>query len=137
MSFVLANRHPLGVYFFMTKRPISVIEMASFLKSAQAAGLDDAQRAALVSYLAYHPLDGAIIRETGGVRKIRWAPDGTGKSGGYRAIYFYYDEGAPVFAMLVYGKSHKTDLDPDDKKAATKLTAAIKAGIRAARKAEE
>lgn len=46
-------------------------------------------REELVTFLAYNPTAGDILRETGGVRKIRWARDGEGKSGGFRIVYFF------------------------------------------------
>ena len=40
------------------------------------------------AYIAEHPDAGAVVPESGGIRKVRWGRAGTGKSGGVRVIYF-------------------------------------------------
>ncbi len=39
-----------------------------------------------------------------------------GKRGGARVIYFFYDEGAPIYLLQVYAKRAKSDLSPKEKK---------------------
>jgi mRNA-degrading endonuclease RelE of RelBE toxin-antitoxin system len=40
-------------------------------------------------YLFMNPEAGDIVRGSGGVRKVRWAPEGKGKSGGVRIMYYW------------------------------------------------
>ncbi len=47
------------------------------------------------------------MQGTGGIRKLRWARPGAGKSGGVRIIYFYYDERMPLYLITMFGKSEK------------------------------
>lgn len=82
----------------MTSIPVTVVETPEFL-SATRKQMSDAERALLVDYLAYNPAAGDLIQGTGGVRKLRWALEGRGKSGGARVIYFYHDAGMPIFAL--------------------------------------
>ena len=117
----------------VTKRPISVVELSTFIRSAEAAGLDSEDCDALIDFLARNPLAGDVIKETGGVRKLRWAREGGGKSGGYRTVYFYYDEDAPIYAILVYGKGRQVDLTPKQRKSAASFVDALKKAIRARR----
>ncbi len=42
----------------------------------------DAEREEFVSYIAANPKAGDVIPETGGVRKVRWNREGSGKRGG-------------------------------------------------------
>ena len=42
-------------------------------------------------------------------------------------IYYYLDEKMPIYLLLVYGKSARTDLTPDEKRAVSTLVAALKA----------
>jgi hypothetical protein len=44
--------------------------------------------AAFVDFIARNPEAGDVIPETGGVRKIRWSRQGSGKRGGVRVVYF-------------------------------------------------
>ena len=46
------------------------------------------ERDALAVYLSENPQAGSVVRGSGGVRKLRWARPGIGKSGGARVIYY-------------------------------------------------
>ncbi|WP_419939865.1 hypothetical protein [Candidatus Palauibacter sp.] len=43
-----------------------------------------------------------------------------------RVIYFYGGEGVPLYALLAYAKSDKTDLSPRERRAAAALVRTIK-----------
>jgi hypothetical protein len=90
--------------------PITVAEVDPFDATARRAGLSDAERRELVEFLATHPEAGVIIPGTGGLRKLRWARPGKGKSGGYRAIYYYFSEGVPIYLLAIYAKNQQVDL---------------------------
>lgn len=95
--------------------------------------MGEAERGELVNFLAQNPRAGDVIKETGGVRKLRWARAGAGKRGGYRAIYFYFDDEVPIYAILVYGKGRQADLNPAQRKAAAKFVEELKKEFRTAR----
>jgi len=60
--------------------------------------------------LLVRPGLGALIRRSGGLRKIRWSLTGRGKRGGLRVIY-YWDEASETFYMLyAYPKNEQEDL---------------------------
>ena len=62
--------------------------------------------------LMLRPKQGALIRGSGGLRKIRWGGSGRGKRGGIRVIY-YWDDGKESFYMLLaYAKNDQEDLTP-------------------------
>lgn len=104
----------------------TVVETPTFVR--QAAGLlSEEEREALIAFLARDPEAGDIIKGTGGVRKVRVATGGKGKSGGSRAIYFYADSGIPIYLLAVYGKGAQADLTPAQTKAVAAFAAAIKA----------
>ncbi|MCZ0945633.1 MAG: type II toxin-antitoxin system RelE/ParE family toxin [Gammaproteobacteria bacterium] len=72
--------------------------------------LDDDGYAALQAFLSAHPDAGDVIRETGGVRKIRWAMPGRGKRGGSRIIYYWLTKEDHIYLLTVYAKGTKDDL---------------------------
>jgi hypothetical protein len=88
----------------------------------------------LLLYLSIYYKAGDEIRGTGGVRKLRYAAKGKGKSGGVRAIYYFFDEQNPLYAMLLYGKNEQGNLSPGQKKYVTTIAAAVKAEAKAKRK---
>ncbi len=61
--------------------------------------LDDDQYRSLQLALALRPEQGNLIRESGGLRKLRWSVPGRGKRGGARVIY-YWDKPTETFYML-------------------------------------
>ena len=58
---------------------------------------------------------------TGGIRKMRWARQGTGKSGGVRVIYFFHSEGIPLYALSIYSKGDKDNLSAAERNELVKL----------------
>jgi hypothetical protein len=52
------------------------------------------------------------------------------KSGGVRAIYYYFDLENPLYAILLYGKNQQGDLPPKQKKDVSDFAAAIKAIVK-------
>ncbi len=73
------------------------------------------------AFLAENPEAGAVIQDTGGLRKVRWAVPGRGKSGGVRVIYFHVSAQAQCRMLLIYRKGVKDDLSAAEKKALRKL----------------
>lgn len=58
---------------------------------------------------------------TGGIRKFRWKREGTGKSGGARVIYYYYNENYPLFVITVFIKGKKSNLTKEERNDLSKL----------------
>ena len=68
-------------------------------------GFDD-----LLEFLARRPKAGRIIQGTGGLRKVRFARPGKGKSGGARVIYYYRNDTRPILLLLIYAKANQDNL---------------------------
>ena len=103
----------------------TVAETPTFTRQADKLFSED-ERRELIEILAKQPLSGDEIPGTGGVRKLRFAALGRGKRGGARVIYFYGGDRMPVYALLAYAKSAKTDLSPAERRAVTAVVAALK-----------
>ena len=71
---------------------------------------DEDERAEFASFIARDPEAGAVIRGSGGVRKVRWAREGTGKSGGVRIIYLIRNEVGEVYLLTLYAKSESENI---------------------------
>ncbi|MEO5606979.1 MAG: type II toxin-antitoxin system RelE/ParE family toxin [Polaromonas sp.] len=72
--------------------------------------LSDDEYADLQNVLVDNPQRGDIIQGGGGIRKLRYALPGRGKSGGVRAIYYWLRDDHQIFMLLIYPKSKKDNL---------------------------
>ena len=88
--------------------------------------LDDDGYRGLQNHLIERPDAGAVIQRSGGVRKIRWAARGRGKSGGLRVIYYWIKVDEQVFFLTLYGKGEKEDLSAAELKRIVKLVEELK-----------
>lgn len=76
--------------------------------------------------LLRNPEKGGIQRETGGVRKIRAAIGGGGKSGGARVVYLYVQIRARVYFLLAFPKNVQANLTDDQKRKIRELADRLK-----------
>jgi hypothetical protein len=88
---------------------VEFIETPTFTRLVTALLSDDEYRA-LQNALLADPKCGALIREGGGIRKVRFAVQGRGKSGGVRVIYYWAGAREQIFMLVIYPKSVKDTL---------------------------
>jgi mRNA-degrading endonuclease RelE of RelBE toxin-antitoxin system len=77
--------------------------------------------------LAANPTAGVVMRGTGGVRKLRIALEGRGKSGGARVIYYYLGRKERIFLVSVYAKNEADNVSAAELRQMRKLTAVLEA----------
>ncbi len=107
----------------MVSTLITVVETTAYLaKSAKL--LSDEERNDVVDELATDPELGDLIREGGGLRKVRFGIGSRGKRGGVRVIYYYHSRRLPVFLLAIFAKNERSDLTRDE---VHRLARAIKA----------
>lgn len=88
----------------MSKPLHTVAQLDSFLASADRAGMTDAEKEKVVETVAADPEGGDLIVGSGGVRKVRIAGRGFGKSGGYRVATGFLGLERPVYLIWVLSK---------------------------------
>jgi hypothetical protein len=111
---------------------LTVVETSAFARRAEKL-LSTEEHEELLFFLALHPQSGDEIPGTGGVRKVRYAARGKGKSGGVRVIYYFFDEANPLYAIFLYGKNEQANLTPEQKREVAGFAATIKAAAKARR----
>jgi hypothetical protein len=104
---------------------VTVVETSAYL-AMTAEVLDEAARTAIVDRIAADPRAGNLIKDTGGLRKVRIPLTGRGKRGGGRLITYFHDDNMPVFLIAFYAKNVQADLDAKQRRAAKALTDAIR-----------
>ena len=77
--------------------------------------MDESEYDGLLEFLARNYLKGDIIAGSGGVRKLRYARQGKGKSAGFRVIYYYHSEGHPIVPFTIFAKNQKTNISEAEK----------------------
>lgn len=92
----------------------TITELPEYIRRANEL-LSEAERKAVIDYLAAHPQNGDIMEGTGGIRKLRWA------SGGVRIIYYYHDPRIPLYLLTVFGKNKKSNITKSERNELAKL----------------
>lgn len=104
---------------------VTVAEMPEYIRSAESL-LSESERKDVIDYVAARPEAGDLIQGTGGIRKLRWARGGRGKSGGVRVIYYFHSERLPLYLLTVFGKGEKADLGKAERNELAKLVQILK-----------
>lgn len=85
------------------------VETPTFTRLVTALLSDDEYRV-LQNDMAGFPDRGDLIKGGGGIRKLRHALSGKGKSGGVRVIYYWIRDDDQIYMLLIYPKSKKDNL---------------------------
>lgn len=88
------------------------------------------ERDAAIELVARNPTIGDVIQRSGGLRKVRFAMGGRGKSGGVRIIYYFYDARHPIFFLEIFAKNEKADLTATELEGLANAVKAFKASFR-------
>ena len=86
------------------------VELPIFRSRWKAMGLNDKDLARLQEELLSDPKVGAVMKGTGGVRKMRFAFQQRGKSGSTRVIYVDFEVYEKIFLITAYAKEEKDNL---------------------------
>ena len=105
----------------MNRRLMTIVETPPYLARV-AKLMNGEERNAVVDLVAADPECGVVMRGTGGVRKVRFAIGGRGKSAGVRIIYYFHNESIPLFLLTVFAKNEKANLTQAERNALAALT---------------
>jgi len=103
---------------------ITLVELPEYIRDAERL-LDDESQEDLKDFLTRNSTAGVIMPGTGGVRKLRWARGGSGKSGGVRVVYYFYNETIPLFLLNIFGKNEKANLSKAERNKMAKLVSVL------------
>ena len=91
------------------------VETPVFTKRIKQLMSDDAY-ADMQQALADKPELGPVMKKSGGLRKVRWAREGEGKSGGFRVIYYYAKALNQHWMIFIFGKNEQDNLTDEQLK---------------------
>lgn len=91
------------------------VELPLFISRWKNLGLSDGDLLRLQNELLEDPKVGAVMRGTGGVRKMRFAFEHKGKSGGVRVIYIDFEVYEKIYLLTAYTKNEKDNLSVEER----------------------
>lgn len=109
-------------------------EMPWFTKEWEELGFDDEALRGLQNIILADPKVGDLIQGTGGVRKMRFAFVGKGKSGSCRVVYADYAFYETVYLIAAYKKADKESISFEEKNEIKKLVQVLKSQEKEAKK---
>ena len=77
-----------------------------------------------------NPEKGALLRRTGGIRKVRVGEEGRGKSGSYRFFYLDLPHVERTYVMYVIAKGEQENISRDEEKLLKALVERIKQEVK-------
>ena len=86
------------------------VELPLFRSKWKALGLNDDDLKRLQEEMLLDPKTGALMKETGGIRKMRFAFEHRGKSGSIRVIYIDFEVYEKIYLLTAYPKNEKDNL---------------------------
>jgi hypothetical protein len=87
----------------------TVVETSLFQKQWPFYWTED-ERGAFAAFISASPEAGVVVKDSGGIRKVRWKRQGTGKSSGVRVIYFVKNAAEEIVLLTLYAKSQTDNL---------------------------
>lgn len=96
-----------------------------YLRTAEGV-LSDEEWQVVERALLDNPRAGDLVAGTGGVRKLRVAFAGRGKSGSARTIYLHVDAQGRVYFLLAYAKNLQETISAAEKRILRALVADLK-----------
>ena len=104
----------------------NVAETAAYLAAAKREGMTDDDRDAVVDQIAADPKAGDVVKESVGVRKVRYLG-----SGGFRVMAAYLGDDVPVYLLSVLAKGKRANFTKAQVLAMRTATKALKAAWKA------
>ena len=102
------------------------------MEAARRTGLTGEDLRGIENEIMRRPLAWPLMAGTGGLRKMRYAPQGSGrgKSGGVRVCFFFADEAGRVYLIEVFAKNEKENLSPAERGRIKHMIALIRANLK-------
>lgn len=106
------------------------VELPSFRNDWRALGLADGDLRHLQEELLTDPQAGRVMQGTGGIRKIRFAYEGRGKSGSIRVIYIDFPAYGKLYLLTAYAKNEAENLTKAERNELKKLVEILEQELR-------
>ncbi|MDB5172451.1 MAG: hypothetical protein JWN51_1224 [Phycisphaerales bacterium] len=108
------------------------VQPAPFVSEWKRLRLTDEDLQKLESLIRENPAAGPVMKGTGGLRKIRFAPPSwnQGKSGASRVCYVVFSEVQAIYFLAMFAKNEKSNLTPAEREFFRQWIAMIRADLK-------
>ncbi|MBI9102521.1 MAG: type II toxin-antitoxin system RelE/ParE family toxin [Spirochaetales bacterium] len=106
------------------------VYMPTFEKQWSELKLSDEHQRELEVFLCEHPESGDMIQGSGGLRKLRWALPGKGKSGSVRTLYVDFAYFEQIYMIACFKKNVQENITQAEKKQIKSVIEQIKENLR-------
>lgn len=120
------------------KQWLNFVQLDTFTPAWKAMGLNDDDLRALELFIMINPEGDPVIPGTGGLRKMRFAPESwrSGRRGAARVCYVVFKEFGLVALVYAYAKSKKDNLTAKEKRVIRELISEIREYLDGKRKVD-
>lgn len=101
------------------------VMLPEFDRNWEHMGLNDNDLRRLQEELLTNPAKGDLMQGTGGLRKLRFAFEGKGKSGSVRVCYVDFAVYETLYLITAYPKSEKDNLNKSERNSVAKMIKAL------------
>ena len=105
------------------------VQMPEFERQWERLGFDDDHLCKLEDDIKKDPKLGVVVPGTGGLRKMRFAFEGSGKSGGARILYVDIVVTEVVLLITAYAKGEKENITDAERNMYRQLISRINKGV--------
>lgn len=106
------------------------VELPLFRTKWKELGLNDDDLKRLQEEILLDPKTGAVMRGTGGIRKMRFAFEHRGKSGGVRVIYIDFEVYEKIYLITAYPKNERDNLSKAERNELRELVKVLENQLR-------
>jgi hypothetical protein len=106
------------------------VMMPEFERQWKRMGLNDTELRELQEALLDNPKTGVVVRGAGGLRKLRIAFPGRGKSGSGRVAYVDFADYETIYLITAYPKNEKDNLTQRERNEIARLITLLEQGLK-------
>lgn len=112
------------------------VELPLFRSKWKSLGLNDDDLKRLQEQILLDPKTGSVMKDTGGIRKMRFAFEHRGKSGGVRVIYIDFEVYEKIYLLTAYPKNEKDNLTKAERNELRELVKVLENQLKACEEEE-
>lgn len=104
----------------------TIVETEEFAADVKHLKVRESEVTRIITEISLNPSGGDVIKQSGGLRKVRIAGRGGGKSSGYRVLTLYLNEDCPTYLFAMLSKGERANFSKTELAELRKIASEIK-----------